>query len=108
MKREQIKKTSTIFFAIVTVTALFAVSLIMASQNASAVVVIHHKVATHHVGRIASKDPSASISVHKVIAVIPEAHGITTTVALHKKGHATSGGISNSNTVIGGRIVDGY
>ena len=37
MKRERIKKTSTIFFAIVTVTALFAVTLITASQNAAAV-----------------------------------------------------------------------
>jgi hypothetical protein len=83
MKREQIKKTSTVFFAIVTVTALFAVSLIMASQHASGTVVVHHKVATHHVGRIASKDPSGSISVHKVIAVIPGTHGITTTVPLH-------------------------
>jgi hypothetical protein len=106
MKREQIKKTSTIFFAIVIVTALFAVNLITASQNASAAVVVHHKVATRHVGHTASKDRSGSISVHKVIAVIPETHGITTTVALHKKGHAASGGISNSNTVIGGMIVD--
>jgi hypothetical protein len=107
MKTEQIKKTSTVVFAIVIVTALFAVNLITASQNASAAVV-HHKVTTHHVGHTASKDPSGSSSVHKVIAVIPETHGITTTVALHKKGRAASGGTSNSNTVIGGMIVGGY
>ena len=38
MKKERIKKTSTVFFAIVTVTALFTVSLITASQQATAVV----------------------------------------------------------------------
>jgi hypothetical protein len=36
MKKKRIKKTSTIFFAIVTVTALFAVAFIMAPQHASA------------------------------------------------------------------------
>ncbi|MFY9798766.1 MAG: hypothetical protein WAJ93_24020, partial [Candidatus Nitrosopolaris sp.] len=70
MKKERIKKTSTVLFAIVTVTALITVSLIPASQQASAVVV-HHKVAVHHRAHTASK---GNISVHQV-AVIPEAHG---------------------------------
>jgi hypothetical protein len=89
MKRQRIKKTSTIFFAIVTVTALFTVSFIMASENASAAILVHHKVAVHHKAHIASSQASATavvvhqkdrtasqgtISVHKVVAVIPETH----------------------------------
>ena len=66
LKRERIKKTSTVFFAILTVTALFAVSFIMTSQNASAAIVVHHKVAVQHKDRTASQ---GTISVH---AVIPE------------------------------------
>jgi hypothetical protein len=79
-EREQIKKTSVVFLAIVTVTALFAVTLMPASQQAAAV---HHKahnassqvsatVVVHHKVHTASK---GKISVHQV-AVIPEAHGI--------------------------------
>jgi hypothetical protein len=114
MKRERIKKTSTVFFAIVTVTALFAVSFIMASQNASAAAVVHHKVTVHHKAHIASnqatavavhhKDRTASqgtISVHKVVAVIPETHGASAPeqIKIMK---------SSKGNVIGGMIVDGY
>jgi hypothetical protein len=98
MKREQIEKTSTVFFVIVIVTALFVVSLITASQNASAAVVVHHKVAVHHIGRTASQGTS---SVHKVVAVIPETHGATTAELLKIMK-------STKSSVIGGMIVDGY
>jgi hypothetical protein len=89
MKREQIKKASTVFFAIVTVTALFT-AFITTSQHASAARIIHHKVAVQHKDHIASSQTSATavvvhhightasqgtISVHKVVAVIPETHG---------------------------------
>jgi hypothetical protein len=62
----------------------------MASQNASAAIVVHHKVAVHHKDHIASSQASATavavhhkvrtasqgtISVHKVVTVIPETHG---------------------------------
>jgi hypothetical protein len=116
MKRERIKKTSTVFFAIVTVTALFAASFIMTSQNASAAIVVHHKVAVHHKAHIASSQASATavvvhrkdrtasqgtISVHKVVAVIPETHGASAPELL-KIMKTTKG------NVIGGMIVDGY
>jgi hypothetical protein len=116
MKRERIKKTSTVFFAIVTVTALFAASFIMTSQNASAAIVVHHKVAVHHKAHIASSQASATavvvhrkdrtasqgtISVHKVVAVIPETHGASAP-ELPKIMKTTKG------NVIGGMIVDGY
>jgi hypothetical protein len=116
MKRERIKKASTVFFAIVTITALFAVSFIMASQNASAAIVVHHKVTVHHKHHIASSQASATavaahhkdrtasrgtISVHKVVAVIPETHGASAPELL-KIMKTTKG------NVIGGMIVDGY
>jgi hypothetical protein len=102
MKREQIKKTSTVFFSIVTVSALFAVSLIMASQHASAAVVVRHKVAVHHKAYAVSTDPSGSSSVHKAIAVIPETHGEPITAAVLKK---LVKGPDGESIVIGGRIV---
>jgi hypothetical protein len=102
MKREQIKKTSTVYFSIFTVSALFAVSLIMASQHASATVVVHHKVAVHHKAYAVSKDPSGSSSVHKAIAVIPETHGEPITAAVLKK---LVKGPDGESIVIGGRIV---
>jgi hypothetical protein len=83
MKREQIEKTSTIFFAIVTVTALFAVSFTMASQHASAAVVVYHKVAEHHKAHTASEDTSSIGIDHSGSTKLPK-------------------------TVIGGMIVDGY
>jgi hypothetical protein len=116
MKKERIMKTSTVFFAIVTVTALFAVSFIMASQNASAAIVVHHKVTVQHKDHIASSQASATavtvhhkvrtasqgtISVHKVVAVIPETHGASAPELL-KIMKTTKG------NVIGGMIVDGY
>jgi hypothetical protein len=116
MKRERIKKTSTVFFAIVIVTALFAVSSIMASRNASAAIVVHHKVAVHHKDHIASSQASATavvvhrkdrtasqgtISVYKVVAVIPETHGASAPEQI-KIMKSTKG------NVIGGTIVDGY
>ena len=116
LKRERIKKTSTVFFAIVTVTALFTVSFIMASQNASAAIVVHHKVAVHHKDHIASSQASAravtvhhightasqgTISVHKVVAVIPETHGASAPELLKIMK-------SSKGNVIGGTIVDGY
>jgi hypothetical protein len=97
MEKERVKKTSTIFFAIVTVTALFAITLITASQHASAAIV-HHKLATHHIGRTASQGTS---SVHKVVALIPETHGATTAELLKIMK-------STKSSVIGGMIVDGY
>jgi hypothetical protein len=101
MKREQIKKTSLVF-ATVIVTALFAISLMMASQHTSAAVE-HHKVSLHHKAHSASKDSSGS--VHKVVAVVPETHGkILDATALEK---LTKGPDGNS-IVIGGKTSDGY
>jgi len=101
MKREQIKKTSLVF-ATVIVTALFAISLMMASQHTSAAVE-HHKVSLHHKAHSASKDSSGS--VHKVVAVVPETHGkILDATALEK---LTKGPDGNS-IVIGGMTSDGY
>jgi hypothetical protein len=107
MKREQIKKTSTIFFAIVTVTALFAVTLITASQNAAA-------VAKGHTVSGGTSRSTSTVKVHHKhhtasAAVISETHSIPTTVVVHHKGHTVSGGTSSSaSTVVGGMIVCGY
>jgi hypothetical protein len=90
---------------IVTVSALFAVSLIMASQHASATVVVHHKVAVHHKAHAVSTDPSGSSSVHKAIAVIPETHGEAITAAVLNK---LVKGPYGESIVIGGRIAGGY
>ena len=101
MKREQIKKTSLVF-ATVIVTALFAISLMMASQHTSAAVE-HHKVSLQHKAHSASKDSSGG--VHKVVAVVPETHGkILDATALEK---LTKGPDGNS-IVIGGMTSDGY
>jgi hypothetical protein len=72
----------------------------LASKNGKfdTAVILHHKVAAHHIGRTASQDTS---SIHKVIAVIPETHG-TTTAELLKIMKSTK------SSVIGGMIVDGY
>lgn len=79
LKRGKIKKTPAVFLAIIAAIALSATTLIAASQNASAA------------------------------AVIPETHGIPTTVVVHHKIHTVPGGTSNStSTVLGGMIVDGY
>ena len=100
MKKERLKKTSTVLFAIVTVTALITVSLISASQQASAVVV-HHKVAVHHRDHTASK---GKISVHQV-AVIPEVHGRTLNATALK---ALVKGPYGETDVIGGMMSGGY
>jgi Mn2+/Fe2+ NRAMP family transporter len=49
IKKERIKKTSTVLVAIITVTAMFAVTLIAASAA-----IVHHKVAADHIGRTPS------------------------------------------------------
>jgi ribosomal protein L11 len=109
MKREQIKKTSIVFFAIVTVTALFAVNLIISSQQAAAV---HHKthttssqvsstVVVDHEANTASK---GKISVHQV-AVIPEVHGKILNATELKK--LVKGPYGESD-VIGGMMSGGY
>jgi hypothetical protein len=101
MKREHIKKTS---LATVIVTALFAGSLMMASQHTSAATE-HHKVSLHHRAHSTSKDSSGAGSVHKVVAVVPETHGkILNATALKK---LTKGPDGNS-IVIGGMTSDGY
>jgi hypothetical protein len=105
IKKERIKKTRTVFFAIVIITALFAVSLITASQNASAAVVVHHKVAVHHKAHTASKGKTSNSVHHKVIAVIPEVHGRTLNATALKK--LVKGPYGESD-VIGGMIAGGY
>jgi hypothetical protein len=126
MKKERIKKTSTVLFAIVTVTALITVSLIPASQQASAVVV-HHKVAVHHKAHTASSQASAVVVHHKVavhhrahtaskgkisvhqIAVIPEAHGKPDVVLQNATAlKALVKGPYGETDVIGGMMSGGY
>ena len=97
-----------VLFAIVAVVALFAVTWISASQQASA----HHKahaapskvsttVVVHHNAHAASK---GKISVHQV-AVIPETHGkILNATALKKQLKGPYG----ESDVIGGMMSGGY
>jgi hypothetical protein len=93
IKKERTNRTSTIFFAIVTVTALFAVAFIMTPQHASA--------AVHHKAHTASKD---KMSLHQV-EVIPEMHGkILNATGL--KG-LLKGPYGNS-IIIGGMMSGGY
>ncbi len=67
MRTGRIEKRTVLFVLVM----LSAVSLILASQNASAAVV-HQKVVVDHKAHTASKS-STSIGVHdKLIAVIPE------------------------------------
>ncbi|MGC2683266.1 MAG: hypothetical protein WA323_15500 [Candidatus Nitrosopolaris sp.] len=103
MKRERIQKRSTVLFGVV---ALSAITLILASQHASAVVVVHHKVTVHHNAHTASK---GKISVHQV-AVIPEAHGIPllNATALNKELTKEVKGPYGESDVIGGMMKDGY
>jgi hypothetical protein len=97
IKKERTNKTSTIFFAIVTVTALFSVSFILASEHASAAIV-HHKVAVHHKAH----------TVHQV-AVIPEAHNNPDKVLQNATAmKALVKGPNGENIVIGGMMSDGY
>jgi hypothetical protein len=93
IKKERTNKTSTIFFAIVTVTALFAVAFITTPQHASA--------AVHHKAHTASKD---KMSVHQV-EVIPEIHGkILNATGLKELLKGPYG----DSIVIGGMMSDGY
>jgi hypothetical protein len=97
-----------VLFAIVAVVALFAVTWMPASQQASA----HHKahtapskvsttVVVHHKAHTASK---GKISVHQV-AVIPETHGkILNATALKKLVKGPYG----ESDVIGGMMSGGY
>jgi archaellin len=105
---------SLVLFAMVAVVALFAVTLMPASQQASAAA--HHKVhtvstqvsttvAVHHKVHIASK---GKISVHQV-AVIPEAHGKPNIVLQNATAmKALTKGPYGETDVIGGMMSGGY
>ena len=103
---------SLVLFAMVAVVALFAVTSMPASQQASA----HHKaytassqvsttVAVHHKAHTASK---GKISVHQV-AVIPEAHGNPDAVLQNATAlKALVKGPYGESDVIGGMMSGGY
>jgi hypothetical protein len=104
---------SIVLFAMVAVVALFAVTLMPASQQASA----HHKVHTassqistavvvHHKVHTAS---NGKISVHQ-IAVIPEKHGIPllNATAIKKELTKEVKGPYGESDVIGGMMSGGY
>jgi hypothetical protein len=103
---------SLVLFAMVAVVALFAVTSMPASQQASA----HHKahtassqvsttVAVHHKAHTASK---GKISVHQV-AVIPEAHGKPDVVLQNATAlKALVKGPYGESDVIGGMMSGGY
>ena len=104
---------SLVLFAMVAVVALFAVTSMPASQQASA----HHKahtassqvsttVAVHHKAHTASK---GKISVHQV-AVNPQVHGIPllNATALKKEIAKELKGPYGEKDVIGGMMSGGY
>src|SRR6516225_4522663 len=105
---------SLVVFAMVAVLALFAVTSMPASQQASA----HHKahtassqastttVAVHHKAHTTSK---GKISVHQV-AVDPQAHGIPllNATAIKKEIAKEVKGPYGESDVIGGMMSDGY
>ena len=104
---------SLVLFAMVAVVALFAVTSMPASQQASA----HHKAHTassqvsttvavlHHKAHTASK---GKISVHQV-AVIPEAHGKPDVVLQNATAlKAMVKGPYGESDVIGGMMSGGY
>ena len=104
---------SLVLFAMVAVVALFAVTSMPASQQASA----HHKahtastqvsttsVAVHHKAHTASK---GKISVHQV-AIIPEAHGKPDVVLQNATAlKALVKGPYCESDVIGGIMSGGY
>ncbi len=120
---------SLVLFAMVAVVALFAVTSMPASQQASAhhkahtassqvstTVAVHHKahtassqvsttVAVHHKAHTASK---GKISVHQV-AVIPEAHGKPDVVLQNATAlKALVKGPYGETDVIGGMMSGGY
>jgi len=117
-----------VLFAMVAVVALCAVTSMPASQHATALhkassqvsttVVVHHKahaassqvsttVVVHHKAHTASK---GKISIHKVKAVIPEAHGIPllNATAVKKEIAKEVKGPYGEKDVIGGMRSDGY
>ncbi len=96
MKKERLKKTSTALFAIITVTSLFGVTLISASQNASGAIVNHKAHITSSRAVVARTS-----SVYKVVAAIPETRGATKAELLKIMK-------SLKSNVIGGMTVDGY
>src|ERR1700739_3164197 len=107
------KMQSLVLFSMVAVVSLFAVTLMPASQQASAA---HHKVhtvstqvsttvAVHHKVHIAS---NGKISVHQV-AVIPEAHGKPNVVLQNATAmKALTKGPYGETDVIGGMMSGGY
>jgi hypothetical protein len=72
MRTERIEKRSTVLFAIV---ALYTVTLILASQHASAAAV-HHKVTVHPKAHTVSSQSAAVVVYHKV-TVHPKAHTVS-------------------------------
>ena len=102
---------SLVLFAMVAVVALFAVTSMPASQQASADHKAHTAssqvsttVAVHHTAT------KGKISVHKVKAVIPEAHGIPllNATALNKELAKEVKGPYGEKDVIGGMMSGGY
>ena len=119
---------SLVLFAVVAVVALCAVTSMPASQQATAhhkassqvstTVVVHHKAhaassqvsttaVVHHKAHIASK---GKISIHKVKAVIPEAHGIPllNATAVKKEIAKEVKAPYGEKDVIGGMMSGGY
>jgi hypothetical protein len=104
MRRERIQKRSTTTTQLFAIVALSAVTLILASQHASAAVVAHHKVTVQHTANTASKVH------HKVIAVDPQAHGIPLLNATALKNEIAKEvkGPYGEKDVIGGMMSGGY
>jgi maltose-binding protein MalE len=105
---------SLVLFAMVAVVALFAVTSMPASQQASADHKAHTAssqvsttVAVHHKAHTAIK---GKISVHEVKAVIPEAHGVPllNATALKKELAKEVKGPYAEKDVIGGMMSGGY
>jgi hypothetical protein len=105
-------KRSLVLLGIVVVAALFAVTSMPASQQASADHKAHtassqvSTVAVHHKAHTASK---GKISVHQV-AVIPESHGIPllNATALKKELSKEVKGPYGEKDVLGGMMSGGY
>jgi hypothetical protein len=101
MRSERIEKRSTVLFAVV---ALSAVTLMLASQHASAAVVVHHKVTVQHNAETGSKVH------HKIILVDPQAHGVPllNATALNKELAKEVKGPYGEHDIIGGMMSGGY
>ena len=98
---------SLVLFAMIAVVALFAVTSMPASQQASA----HHKAhtASSHVYTTVAVHHKGKISVHQV-AVDPQAHGIPllNATALNKELTKEVKGPYGESDVIGGMTSGGY